>query len=52
MTTPKPTRGRLWAALREYKHRDLDIGRLSDFAQSEPAAVLLTLRFVARGTLR
>ena len=44
MTTPKPTRSRLWAALRDNKHRALDIGRLSDWADSEPSAVLYHLQ--------
>lgn len=41
---PKPTRARLWAALRDNKHRNLDIGRLSDWADSDPSAVLHHLR--------
>lgn len=35
---PKPTKARLWAALRQYKARELDIKLLSDYARVDPEA--------------
>ena len=37
---PKPTRARVWAALRANKHRDLDVGLLADKAGAHVDAVL------------
>lgn len=36
--TPKPTKARLWAALRKHKARVLDINLLSDYANVDPEA--------------